>query len=54
MKNLVIIGTGETALLAYEYFSFDSDLEVCAFAVSKEYKKGEVFCAGGGDRITSC
>lgn len=37
MKKLVIIGTGETALLAYEYFSRDSDCEVVAFSVNQEY-----------------
>jgi len=37
MKKLIIIGTGETADIAYEYFSSDSDYEVVAFSVSKEY-----------------
>ena len=37
MKKLVIIGIGETANLAYEYFTYDSDYEVAAFAVDKDY-----------------
>jgi sugar O-acyltransferase (sialic acid O-acetyltransferase NeuD family) len=38
-KKLVIIGAGETGLLANEYFSCDSDYEVVAFAVDSEYIK---------------
>lgn len=38
-KKLIIIGTGETANLAYEYFTYDSEYEVVAFAVNKEYLK---------------
>ncbi|MBK8089875.1 MAG: acetyltransferase [Chitinophagaceae bacterium] len=37
-KKLVIYGLGETADLAYEYFTYDSIYEVVAFAVDKEYK----------------
>lgn len=36
-KKLVIIGSGETAEIAYEYFTYDSEYEVEAFSVSKEY-----------------
>lgn len=36
-KKLVIIGSGETGLLAYEYFQFDSEYEVIAFSVDEEY-----------------
>lgn len=36
-KKLVIIGAGEFADIAYEYFTYDSDYEVAAFAVEKEY-----------------
>lgn len=36
-RKLVIIGAGETALIAYEYFTYDSNYEVVAFAVSKQY-----------------
>ena len=38
-KKLVIIGIGETANLAYEYFSKDSNFCPLAFSVSKEYIK---------------
>ncbi len=38
-RKLVIIGTGETAELAYEYFTHDSDYDVAAFAVDAEYRK---------------
>jgi sugar O-acyltransferase (sialic acid O-acetyltransferase NeuD family) len=38
-KKLVICGTGETAILAYEYFTKDSFYEVCAFAVNQKFKK---------------
>jgi sugar O-acyltransferase (sialic acid O-acetyltransferase NeuD family) len=36
-KKLIIVGTGETGLIAYEYFQFDSNYEVVAFSVNKEY-----------------
>jgi sugar O-acyltransferase (sialic acid O-acetyltransferase NeuD family) len=36
-KKLVIIGTGETADIAYEYFMHDSPYEVVAFSVNKEF-----------------
>lgn len=36
-KKLVIVGAGETAMLAYEYFTFDSEYEVVAFSVNKAY-----------------
>lgn len=39
MKKLVIIGVGETADIAYEYFTHDSEYEVVAFAVEKQYKE---------------
>lgn len=39
MKNnkLIIVGTGEFAAIAYEYFTYDSDYEVVAFTVNEEY-----------------
>ncbi len=40
-RKLVIVGAGEFAEIAYEYFTFDSVYEVVAFAVEKEYKKKE-------------
>ncbi|HVG28830.1 MAG TPA: acetyltransferase [Pyrinomonadaceae bacterium] len=39
--KIVIVGDGETAELAYEYFTHDSPHEVVAFAVEREYKKKE-------------
>ncbi len=39
MRKLVIFGAGETADLAYEYFTHDSDYEVVAFAVEATYRK---------------
>jgi sugar O-acyltransferase (sialic acid O-acetyltransferase NeuD family) len=36
-KKLVIVGTGETADIAYEYFTYDSDYQVVAFSVSKKH-----------------
>ena len=46
MKNakIVIIGEGETAELAYEYFTHDSEYEVVAFAVERAFaKKTDLF-----------
>lgn len=42
-KKLIIIGTGETANLAYEYFTQDSDYKVAAFAVNREYRREDIF-----------
>ena len=39
MERIVIIGDGETAELAYEYFTHDSPHEVIAFCVEREYAK---------------
>lgn len=36
-KQLIIVGAGEFALIAYEYFTYDSDYEVVAFSVNKEF-----------------
>jgi sugar O-acyltransferase (sialic acid O-acetyltransferase NeuD family) len=38
-KPLVIIGNGEIAEMAYEYFTHDSDREVAAFSIGAEYIK---------------
>lgn len=38
-KPLVIVGAGETAELACEYFAFDSDREVLGFAIGAEFIK---------------
>ena len=37
IKKLVIVGDGEFAEIAYEYFTHDSTYEVAGFAVEKEY-----------------
>jgi sugar O-acyltransferase (sialic acid O-acetyltransferase NeuD family) len=36
-SRIVIVGAGEQAEIAYEYFTHDSDLEVVAFAVERAY-----------------
>ena len=41
MEKIVIVGDGETAELAYEYFTHDSPHEVVAFAVEREYRQKE-------------
>lgn len=38
-QQIVIVGDGETAELAYEYFTHDSPHDVVAFAVEHDYKK---------------
>jgi sugar O-acyltransferase (sialic acid O-acetyltransferase NeuD family) len=43
MAKLVIFGTGDIARLAHYYFSHDSDHEVVAFTVDKEYRQTDVF-----------
>jgi sugar O-acyltransferase (sialic acid O-acetyltransferase NeuD family) len=40
-KELVIVGAGETAHLAYEYFTHDSDYTVAGFAVQGQYRNSE-------------
>jgi sugar O-acyltransferase (sialic acid O-acetyltransferase NeuD family) len=43
-EEIVIVGAGETAELAYEYFTCDSPYAVAGFAVEKEYlKHNELF-----------
>lgn len=37
MTDIIIFGAGETALLAYEYFTKDSDYRVAAFAVDESF-----------------
>jgi sugar O-acyltransferase (sialic acid O-acetyltransferase NeuD family) len=41
MEKIVIVGDGETAELAYEYFTYDSPHEVVAFSVERAYAKRE-------------
>ncbi|KKB96484.1 UDP-N-acetylbacillosamine N-acetyltransferase [Candidatus Arcanobacter lacustris] len=38
-RKLVIVGDSDLAQIAYEYFTYDSSYQVCAFAVEKEFKK---------------
>lgn len=40
-KKLVLFGDSAFAEIAYEYFTYDSEYEVVAFTVSKEYLKKE-------------
>lgn len=42
-KKLIIIGLGETADIAFEYFTEDSVYEVVAFSVNKEYLKQDKY-----------
>lgn len=43
-KKLVLIGAGEFAEIAYEYFTYDSEYEVIAFAVESQYfNQNELF-----------
>jgi sugar O-acyltransferase (sialic acid O-acetyltransferase NeuD family) len=43
MAKLIIIGAGVTARMAHYYFTHDSDHQVEAFAVTREYLKGKEF-----------
>jgi len=38
-QKLIIVGDGEFAEIAYEYFTYDSPYEVVAFSVEKDYLK---------------
>jgi sugar O-acyltransferase (sialic acid O-acetyltransferase NeuD family) len=44
-KPLIIFGTGNIAELAYFYFTSDSNYEVVAFVVDKDYLSETSFCA---------
>lgn len=41
-KKLIIVGSGETGLIAYEYFQYDSEYEVVAFSVNEKYRENKV------------
>lgn len=43
LNNLIIVGTGETAAIAYEYFTHDSSFTVAGFCVERKYFKGDNF-----------
>ena len=38
-RKLIMLGAGETAEVMYEYFTYDSDYEVVAFSVDRDYIK---------------
>lgn len=38
-KRLVIVGTGETAAIAFEYFTYDSLYDIVGFGVEREFLK---------------
>ena len=42
--ELVIFGVGETASMAFEYFSKDSDYDVIGFCADSKYIESELFC----------
>lgn len=44
MKKLVIVGAGEFAQIAFEYFTHDSDYEVSAFTVESAYLRESSLC----------
>jgi len=41
-KKIFIVGAGEFAQIAYEYFTHDSEYEVVGFCVNKEYIKNPI------------
>lgn len=43
MAKLVVFGAGDIGKLAHHYFDRDSDHEVVAFAVDREYRKADAF-----------
>ena len=43
-KRLVIVGNGEIAAMAHQYFTYDSDWEVAGFAIGPQYIDGDSFC----------
>src|SRR5258708_5080306 len=43
MDKIIIVGTGETADIAYEYFTYDTEHEVVAFSINKQYVNSESY-----------
>ena len=43
MSKLVLFGAGDIARLAYYYFTHDSEHEVVAFTVDREYRQADAF-----------
>lgn len=41
---LLIVGAGEFADIAYEYFTYDSDYDVVGFAVEATFREGDTHC----------
>ncbi len=41
-KKLVIFGVGETGVMLYNCFKYDSEYEVCAFTVEDKYKQSDL------------
>ncbi len=44
MKKLIIVGSGETAVLAWDYFTRDSEYTVKAFAIENPKEESTDFC----------
>ena len=42
--RIVVVGAGETALLAHDYFTHDSPYEVAAFSVERDYLTADRVC----------
>src|SRR5687767_5634395 len=42
-KALLIVGNGEIASMAYEYFLHDSPYQPVGFAIGKDYIRGDTF-----------
>ena len=43
-QRIVIVGTGESAAMAFEYFTHDSPHEVVAFSCEAQFLETDVFC----------
>src|SRR4051794_34083100 len=43
-EQVVIVGVGETAEIAYEYFTHDSPHEVIAFSAEEAFVTGDAVC----------
>ncbi len=43
-ERVVIVGTGETGAIAYEYFNYDSPHEVVAFTAEAQYATDDEWC----------
>ena len=43
-RKLIIVGDSAFAEIAYEYFTYDSEYEVVAFSVERDYLKKETLC----------